>query len=115
VHGVRGAGTGSPPNDAVPRKIRTPSRSTRARTSADWAERQALDAAVDHGEVDRDVLAFRGACPRSRARLVSTRTPAEEMKVLDGTQSSSTQAPPMPTASTTVTSAPCWAATRAAS
>ncbi len=41
--------------------------------------------------------------------------PAEEMKVLDGTQSSSTQAPPMPSRSTTVTSLPCWAATSAAS
>src|SRR5262249_25894656 len=37
------------------------------------------------------------------------------MKVLDGTQSCSTQAPPAPSASTTVTSAPSWAATRAAS
>jgi len=34
---------------------------------------------------------------------------------LDGTQSVSTQAPPRPSASITVTSAPSWAATRAAS
>src|SRR6266511_3416983 len=37
------------------------------------------------------------------------------MKVLDGTQSWSTHAPPAPSASTTVTSAPSWAATSAAS
>ena len=37
------------------------------------------------------------------------------MKVLDGTQSESTQAPPAPSASTTVTSASSWAATSAAS
>src|SRR5688572_26756242 len=37
------------------------------------------------------------------------------MKVFEGTQSSSTHAPPAPAASTTVTSASSWAATRAAS
>jgi hypothetical protein len=46
---------------------------------------------------------------------MSTRIPAEEMNVFEGTQSSSTQAPPMPSRSTTVTSLPCWAATKAAS
>jgi len=37
------------------------------------------------------------------------------MRVLDGTQSVSTQAPPSPSESTMVTSAPSWVATRAAS
>jgi len=37
------------------------------------------------------------------------------MSDLEGTQSVSTQAPPSPSESTTVTSAPSWAATRAAS
>ena len=37
------------------------------------------------------------------------------MRVLDGTQSVSTQAPPSPSASTTMTWAPSCAATRAAS
>ncbi len=37
------------------------------------------------------------------------------IRVLDGTQSVSTQAPPSPSASTTVTRAPSCAATRAAS
>ena len=37
------------------------------------------------------------------------------MSVLDGTQSVSTHAPPSPSLSTTVTRAPSWAATRAAS
>ena len=39
----------------------------------------------------------------------------EAMRVLDGTQSVSTQAPPRPSASTTVTRAPSCAATSAAS
>src|SRR5690606_2649080 len=37
------------------------------------------------------------------------------MKVFEGTQSYSTQAPPSPSGSTSVTSAPCCAATKAAS
>src|SRR6266702_2512207 len=53
--------------------------------------------------------------PRSRARRRSVRTPVEAMKVLDGTQSHSTHAPPTPSLSITVTAAPCWAATSAAS
>ena len=46
------------------------------------------------------------------------RTPVEAMNVLDGTQSNSTHAPPMPSESTTVTSVtslPRPAATSAAS
>ena len=42
-------------------------------------------------------------------------SPDVAMSVLDGTQSVSTQAPPRPSESTTVTSAPSWAATSAAS
>ena len=53
--------------------------------------------------------------PRPDARRNSVRTPVEAMKVLDGTQSKSTQAPPMPSESTTVTPAPRVAATNAAS
>ncbi len=56
--------------------------------------------------------------PRPEARRSSVRTPVEAMKVLDGTQSKSTQAPPIPSESTTVTSAtsePWPAATSAAS
>ncbi len=56
--------------------------------------------------------------PRPAARRSSVRTPVDAMNVLDGTQSHSTQAPPMPSESTTVTSAtsrPRAAATSAAS
>ena len=47
--------------------------------------------------------------PSRGARRSSVRTPVEAMNVLDGTQSNSTQAPPMPSESTTVT----WADSRA--
>ena len=48
--------------------------------------------------------------PRSRTIVSEV-----AMSVFDGTQSVSTQAPPSPSESTTVTRAPSWAATRAAS
>ncbi len=41
--------------------------------------------------------------PRPSARRNSVRTPVEAMNALDGTQSNSTHAPPMPSLSTTVT------------
>src|SRR5215475_6224577 len=52
----------------------------------------------------------RPAAPRSMAIVSEV-----AMSVFDGTQSVSTQAPPSPSESTTVTCAPSWAATRAAS
>ena len=76
--------------------------------------REARDARVDPREVDAHRVAVGGEA-QVGARPSSTRTPAEAMSVLEGTQSSSTQAPPMPSRSTTVTSPPCWAATSAAS
>ncbi|SHW30720.1 Uncharacterised protein [Mycobacteroides abscessus subsp. abscessus] len=42
--------------------------------------------------------------PRLGARRRSVRTPVEAMNVLDGTQSNSTHAPPIPSESITVTS-----------
>ena len=62
--------------------------------------------------VDADVEA------QTAARRSSVRTPVDAMNALDGTQSKRTQPPPMPSESTTVTSAtffPLAAATRAAS
>ena len=53
--------------------------------------------------------------PRLLAASTDVRPPAEAMKVLDGTQSDSTQAPPMPSRSISVTSAPYCTATSAAS
>src|SRR5258706_7949732 len=53
--------------------------------------------------------------PKSSASRYPVTTSDEAMKVFDGTQSDSTQAPPAPSASTTVTSASSWAATSAAS
>ena len=53
--------------------------------------------------------------PRLPAASTAVRPPAEAMNVLDGTQSDSTQAPPIPSRSISVTSAPYWTATSAAS
>ena len=53
--------------------------------------------------------------PSSLALLTSVISSAVAIRVLLGTQSVSTAEPPMPSLSTTVTSAPSWAATRAAS
>ncbi len=53
--------------------------------------------------------------PRSALRLSSVIALEVSISDLDGTQSVSTQAPPSPSESTTVTSAPSWEATRAAS
>ena len=54
--------------------------------------------------------------PSGDARRSSVRTPVDAISVFDGTQSHSTQAPPMPSESTTVTSATCrpWAAATSA-
>ena len=53
--------------------------------------------------------------PSRSLRLSSVIALDVSMRDLEGTQSVSTQAPPSPSESTTVTSAPSWAATRAAS
>ncbi len=55
------------------------------------------------------------AMPSSALRLSSVIALEVSISDLDGTQSVRTQAPPSPSESTTVTSAPSWAATRAAS
>lgn len=53
--------------------------------------------------------------PSSPAEPMSVITSAVAIRVLLGTQSVSTALPPSPSRSTTVTSAPSWLATRAAS
>ena len=53
--------------------------------------------------------------PSSAASATSVISSAVAIRVLLGTQSVSTAEPPTPSVSTTVTSAPSWAATRAAS
>ena len=55
------------------------------------------------------------AMPSSSLRLSRAIALDVSIRDLEGTQSVSTQAPPSPSESTTVTSAPSWAATRAAS
>ena len=49
LDGVQPRALGSSANAAVPRMIRTPSRSTRARTSADWAMARLLTRALTRG------------------------------------------------------------------
>ena len=79
--------------------------------------REGLDPRVERGRVHLTT----GLSPSSSSRPSDAERPSEvivtddSISVLHGTQSVSTQAPPRPSASTTVTSAPSWAATRAAS
>ena len=95
----------------------TPSLRSRSAMSADWAAASDLTRSLILGS---EILASSNSRsnPRSGARRSSVRTPVEAMNVFDGTQSHSTHAPPMPSQSTTVTSAtsrPRAAATSAAS
>ncbi len=53
--------------------------------------------------------------PSSPAPAIATAASAVAMRVFDGTTSVMTAEPPMPARSTTVTSAPSWAAASAAS
>ncbi len=53
--------------------------------------------------------------PRSPADAIASVASAVAMRVFDGTTSVSTAAPPTPTRSTSVTSAPSWAPASAAS
>jgi hypothetical protein len=53
--------------------------------------------------------------PSAAERLSDVIVDDDSIRVLEGTQSVSTHEPPRPASSTTVTSAPSWAATRAAS
>ena len=79
---------------------------------------QRLDPRVDprrvHGR-ERRAIGRVGPQPRAEASCSAAIMSAVAISVLDGTQSVSTQAPPSPSRSTTVTSAPSCAATRAAS
>ena len=96
----------------------TPSLRSRVGDVGGLRRRQRLDAVVDLAAARSWRPRIRGRYPRSGARRSSVRTPVDAMNVLDGTQSHSTQAPPMPSQSMTVTSAtsgPRAAATSAAS
>ena len=78
------------------------------------------DPLVDHRQVDGDrdglvALVVVEATPSSAAPPTSVISSAVAISVLLGTQSVRTAEPPIPSLSTTVTSAPSWAATRAAS
>src|SRR5580658_8263809 len=91
----------------------TPSAASLAAMSADWALARSVILLYRRAAltVARPPLAM-----PSPADLLSRAIALEvSMSALEGTQSVSTQAPPSPSESTTVTSAPSWTATRAAS
>ena len=85
----------------------------RAVMSRDWARARSVIRSYSRTAltVCRPPLAM----PRPELRLSSVIALEVSIRDLEGTQSVSTQAPPSPSESTTVTSAPSWAATRAAS
>src|SRR5580704_15192056 len=90
-----------------------PSAASRAVMSADWARARSVIRSYSRAALT--VARPPVAMPSPADRLSRVIALDVSMSVLDGTQSVSTQAPPIPSESTTVTSAPSWAATRAAS
>src|SRR5215469_12148010 len=95
----------------------TPSADSRDATSADCAMASARTLAYRRAASTR-TAPFRSeltSSPRPGEASMAAIIPELAMSVFDGTQSVSTQAPPRPSRSTTVTSAPSCAATRAAS
>ena len=86
--------------------------------SADWARARSVIRWYSRAALTVAVLAMEGppvAMPSPADRLSRVIALDVSMSVLEGTQSVSTQAPPGPSESTRVTSAPSCAATRAAS
>ena len=86
--------------------------------SADWSAASALTRVLTRARSTRIPVAASPsaswkATPSSAAPAMSVISSAVAIRVLLGTQSVSTAEPPMPSLSTTVTSAPSWAATRA--
>jgi pyruvate/2-oxoglutarate dehydrogenase complex dihydrolipoamide dehydrogenase (E3) component len=109
--------TGATPRvlpNARPESTRTPTVCSFARMSDDCALARLFTRMLTAGS---DTVASSGATemPRSLALRRSVRRPVEAMNVLDGTQSVNTHAPPIPSRSISVTSAPYWTATSAAS
>ena len=83
--------------------------------SADWAMARPLTRWLTDARSRLTVASSAPCRPRTAESRTEVMAPAAAMRVLDGTQSVSTLAPPMPSRSMTVTSAPSCAATRAAS
>ena len=83
--------------------------------SADWAIARPLTRWLTAAR-SRPTAAGSAPCtPRTTESCTVVMAPAAAMRVLDGTQSVRTLAPPMPSRSITVTWAPSCAATSAAS
>ena len=88
--------------------------------SADWSAASRITRLLTCGRSTSNVVAVSPSwsvirTPSSAASLMSVISSAVAIRVLLGTQSVSTAEPPRPSESTTVTFAPSWAATRAAS
>src|SRR6516162_532514 len=91
----------------------TPSAASRAVMSADWARARSVIRSYSRAALT--VARPPVAMPSPEDRLSRVIALDVSMSVLEGTQSVRTHAPPSPSESTTVTSAPSCAATRAAS
>ena len=107
-----GAGSSRP----RPCTTRTPSLLEPALDVGGLVGGELLDPGVDPGQVDPDrrrgvALVVEKSRRARRRRRRSVITSAVAIRVLLGTQSVSTAEPPTPSVSTTVTSAPSWAAT----
>ena len=113
--GGRPARGSSSENRPDPAMIRTPSASSRAWMSADWATARPLTRRLTFARSSPTAASSPPSSPRTAESRTEVMAPAAAISVLDGTQSVSTLAPPMPSRSTTVTSAPSCAATSAAS
>src|ERR1700730_6333428 len=90
-----------------------PSAASRAVMSADWARARSVIRSYSRAALT--VARPPVAMPSPADRLSRVFGLGVSMSVWEGTQWVSTQPPPRPSESTTVTSAPSWAATRAAS
>ena len=99
---------------AEPSRMLTPLAIRVALMSADWASANPATRPLTT-PTSTSTLSGSIITPRVPAASTAVRPPADAMKVFDGTQSDSTQAPPTPSFSINVTLAPYWTATSAAS
>ncbi len=97
----------------VPASTSIPSAASLAATSADCAPARSRTRAYSPGASTAAAASSRMPSPADLSSAAIR--PDVAISVFDGTQSLSTHAPPRPSRSTTVTSAPTCAATRAAS
>ena len=96
----------SAPNVARPATRSTPALVSFAAMSADWAWARRLTRSFTAAPSSATASGVASRTPRLEPWRKAVTTSEDAMNVFDGTQSDSTQAPPAPDASTSVTSAP---------